>query len=298
MAKKKTAKKRVAKKSVKKTATRKSTKTTARRASSGASKKGTKRTALKVKGATAKGTRPKVSKKTAGTAASSRKKPGAVQASAKKATKPAATASQKKNSTGVDESAGTNATRTDAERISLMAKGASVIRVRSNAKPNRRGGADAATNHKAKGATATTHDPIQFPEESRKLPKTPLKAKELREFRALLFLKRAELCGDVERLTDEAFHSDREGGSTERSNMPIHMADLGSDNWEQDFTLGLIDTERHLVAEIDAALRRIDNKTYGICLATHNPISVARLRAKPWAKYCIEYARAREEGRA
>lgn len=309
MAKKKTPKKRVARKSVKRKAVRKATKATARRTSSGASKKGTKRSAPTAKAATAKDTGTKVAKKAvakktvarkkADAGASSRTKPESAQAAAEKAIEPAKTASQKKNSTGVDT---TTATRTDAERTSLMAQGASVIRIRSNANANanakRRGAADASSNHKAKGASATAHDPIQFPEESRKLPRTPLKAKELREFRALLYLKRAELCGDVERLTDEAFHTDREGGGTERSNMPIHMADLGSDNWEQDFTLGLIDTERHLVAEIDAALARIDNKTYGICLATHNPISVARLRAKPWAKYCIEYARAREEGRA
>ena len=50
--------------------------------------------------------------------------------------------------------------------------------------------------------------------------------------------------------------------------------------------------------EIDDALERIENKTYGVCVATHRPISDARLLAKPWAKYCIEYARAREEGRA
>ena len=143
--------------------------------------------------------------------------------------------------------------------------------------------------------SATSQDPIQFPEESRKLPKSPLSAKELREFRELLLAKRAELCGDVERLTSEALNSDGVGG--EQSNMPIHMADLGTDNWEREFTLGLIASERALVREIDEALERIENKTYGVCLGTMNPIDKARLRAKPWAKYCIEYARAREEGR-
>ena len=80
--------------------------------------------------------------------------------------------------------------------------------------------------------------------------------------------------------------------------MPIHMADLGTDTWEKEFTLGLIANEQARVREIDAALERIANKTYGVCLATHKKIQDARLRAKPWAKYCIEYARAREEGRA
>jgi RNA polymerase-binding protein DksA len=144
---------------------------------------------------------------------------------------------------------------------------------------------------------ATAHDPVQFKEERPKLPKTFLNARQLREFRDLLLLKRAELLGDVENLTDEALHR---GGqqSTDSTPMPIHMADIGSDNWEQEFTLGLIANEQTLVREIDEALQRIRDKTFGICLATHQPIGIARLQAKPWARYCIEYARAREEGRA
>ena len=119
---------------------------------------------------------------------------------------------------------------------------------------------------------------------------------ELETFQGLLLEKRRELCGDVALLTDEALNS-KGHGPGEQSSMPIHMADLGSDNWEQEFTLGLIENEQALVREIDGALARIADKTYGICLATHKRISKARLRAKPWAKYCIEHARALEEGR-
>ena len=79
--------------------------------------------------------------------------------------------------------------------------------------------------------------------------------------------------------------------------MPFHMADVGTDNWEQEFTLGLIANERALVHEIDDALERIEDRTYGVCMATHRAIDNARLRAKPWAKYCIEYARLRDLGR-
>jgi RNA polymerase-binding protein DksA len=127
--------------------------------------------------------------------------------------------------------------------------------------------------------------------------KTPLSAKELKEFKELLLEKRAELAGDVQRLTSEALHRD-DNGNNDHPTMPIHMADIGSDNWEQDFTLGLIANEAVVVREIDDALARIVDRTYGVCLATGKPISLARLRAKPWAKYCIEYARMREEGRA
>lgn len=113
----------------------------------------------------------------------------------------------------------------------------------------------------------------------------------------MLLAKRKELIGDVERMSDGAFHRGS-ASAGEHSTMPIHMADLGSDNWEQDFTIGLIANERALVLEIDEALARTEDRTYGMCLATRKRITLARLRAKPWAKYCIEHARAREEGRA
>ena len=78
--------------------------------------------------------------------------------------------------------------------------------------------------------------------------------------------------------------------------MPIHMADLGSDNYEQDFALELMDSERKILHEIDEALMRIENKTYGICPGTGQPISKARLEAQPWAKYSVEFARKLEKG--
>ncbi|MFQ5491897.1 MAG: TraR/DksA family transcriptional regulator [Phycisphaerae bacterium] len=130
------------------------------------------------------------------------------------------------------------------------------------------------------------------------VPKTRLNDAQLAEFRKMLLDKRRELVGDVDHLTREALRRSRSEAAGDLSSMPIHMADIGTDNWEQEFTLGLIDTERTLLHEIDEALGRIDNRTYGVCLATHKPITLARLRAKPWAKYCIRHARLLEQGRA
>lgn len=147
------------------------------------------------------------------------------------------------------------------------------------------------------GPPAASQGSIQPRQERKPRLKTYLTAKQLAEFRRLLLSKRAELAGDVQHLTHDAF--DRKGQERGgRSAMPIHMADIGSDNWEQEFTLGLIENEQALIREIDEALARIDDRTYGMCVATHEEISLARLRAKPWAKYCIACARAREEGRA
>ena len=138
---------------------------------------------------------------------------------------------------------------------------------------------------------------LKIVDDSTPLPKSRLSPEQLAEFRQKLLDKRHDLIGDVDNLTNEALRRSRQEAAGDLSSMPIHMADIGSDNWEQEFTLGLITNERTLLKEIDEALERIDNGTYGICLATHRPINVTRLRAKPWAKYCIEYARLREQGR-
>lgn len=122
-----------------------------------------------------------------------------------------------------------------------------------------------------------------------------LKPAELEELREMLLTKRRELAGDVANLQNEAMRTGVDGSSGS-STMPIHMADIGSDTWEQELTLGLMENERGLLREIDEALDRMEEGTYGICVATGKPISLARLRAKPWAKYCIEYARKRELG--
>lgn len=138
---------------------------------------------------------------------------------------------------------------------------------------------------------------IEIVDPDRAMPKTKLTKKQLREFREMLLAKRRELVGDMEHLANEALKGSHPGTAGALSSMPIHMADLGSDNWEREFTLGLIENERTLVREIDEALERVDKRTYGVCLATHRRIDTARLRAKPWARYCIEYARLRELGR-
>ena len=126
------------------------------------------------------------------------------------------------------------------------------------------------------------------------LTKTPLSDQDLQHYRAMLLEKRRELLGDVSHMEDEALRRTRSDASGDLSMMPIHMADIGTDNYEQEFTIGLIAGERDTLKEIDAALRRIDDRTYGVCLATHQPISKARLSIKPWASYCVEYERAHE----
>jgi len=123
-----------------------------------------------------------------------------------------------------------------------------------------------------------------------------LRASDLKRFREMLLQKRRQIFQNVFEIEGEALKKSRLDASGDLSSMPIHMADLGTDNYEQEFALGLMDSERRLITEIDEALQRIEAGTYGICLGTGKPIPRARLEAQPWARYCVEYARMVEEG--
>ncbi len=133
--------------------------------------------------------------------------------------------------------------------------------------------------------------------ESEPTPKTRLSPADLEHFKELLLRKRREIMGNVSEIEGEALRKSRLDASGDLSSMPIHMADLGTDNFEQEFSLELMDSERRLLEEIEAALNRIQTGTYGICEGTGKPIPKARLEAQPWARYSVEYAKMVEEGR-
>lgn len=84
------------------------------------------------------------------------------------------------------------------------------------------------------------------------------------------------------------------GGSGALSSLPQHMADAGSDTYDQSLNLDLAAGQRKLLIEIDDALARIANNTFGICEDLGIPISAERLENTPWARCSIEGALERE----
>ena len=131
---------------------------------------------------------------------------------------------------------------------------------------------------------------------SRKKLKSPLTRAELRGFRRMLAEKRRDIVGDMSGIEAVTLRKNRQTDAGDLSSLPTHPADIGSDNYEQEFTLGLLESERALLDQIDEALGRINDGTFGICIGTGKVIGKARLKARPWAKYCIEYARMIEKG--
>jgi RNA polymerase-binding transcription factor DksA len=117
--------------------------------------------------------------------------------------------------------------------------------------------------------------------------RSPLPKKEVDRFRAMLIRKRSELVGDVSTMEAEALQSFSGG----LSHVPQHIAEQGSDAYDQSLALDLAAADRKLIKEIDDALARIEKGTFGLCELTHKPISAQRLEELPWARYSIEAAR-------
>jgi RNA polymerase-binding transcription factor DksA len=97
-------------------------------------------------------------------------------------------------------------------------------------------------------------------------------------------------------MTDEALRRQASGGSGSLSSVPLHMADLGTENYDQEFTLGLIENEQGTLEQVNEALARMEHGTFGQCVECGELISKPRLQAIPYARNCIRCARKLEGG--
>jgi len=127
-----------------------------------------------------------------------------------------------------------------------------------------------------------------------------LKPDDFDHFRKLLLEVEGRIRDDYEHLTDEAL----ENFSDSRS--PQHLAELGTDAYEREFSLRFAESDQHVLEEIHDALSRIDKGTYGLCetcVAAGKPKSRAvipktRLKEIPHARNCVSCERERESSAA
>jgi RNA polymerase-binding protein DksA len=123
-----------------------------------------------------------------------------------------------------------------------------------------------------------------------------MKKAEMKVYREKLLALRARLRGDVNQMADAALNKSRSEANGDLSSMPIHMADIGSDNFEQEFTLSLMESEGGTLEQIEAALERIEDGAYGQCDECGARIPKTRLNALPYASMCVKCASRLEEG--
>jgi DnaK suppressor protein len=95
---------------------------------------------------------------------------------------------------------------------------------------------------------------------------------------------------DTSAVAAEALRTGGGEASGSLSNVPVHPADLGTDNFEQELSLGLLENEQQLLEQTLSALDRIANGSYGRCQECGGGISAERLEALPYAPSCLACA--------
>jgi DnaK suppressor protein len=116
-----------------------------------------------------------------------------------------------------------------------------------------------------------------------------MKKSEIKPFKEMLLVLRARLRGDVLTLADAALSKSNSANGT-GSSVPSHIADLGSDTFEQDNTILLMNNEGETLSQIEGALERIEAGAYGQCLECSGKIPKMRLKAIPYTPYCVKCA--------
>lgn len=109
----------------------------------------------------------------------------------------------------------------------------------------------------------------------------------LEGYQKLLLKSKEQIVGDIRNLSEDNTGSgnDRSG---DVSGHAMHMADVATDMYDREFTLGLASNDRALLYDIDEALGRIKDGTFGICPECKKPIPATRLKAIPHARLCLK----------
>jgi len=125
--------------------------------------------------------------------------------------------------------------------------------------------------------------------------KNKFNKKALNEFKKILIKRKEQINEEINHISSDTLMQSQKDASGDISGYSYHMADVATDNYDREFSLGLASNERDILYEIDAALEKIKDGTFGLCEECEKPISKTRLKAVPYAKLCIKCQKAREK---
>ena len=119
--------------------------------------------------------------------------------------------------------------------------------------------------------------------------------KDLKEFKLIVQKRKEEILDDLKHISDDTLRKSQKEASGDISGYTYHMADVATDNYDREFSLGLASGERKSLYELDDALKRIEEGSFGICDDCKGIITKIRLKAVPSARLCIKCQQKREK---
>jgi len=111
--------------------------------------------------------------------------------------------------------------------------------------------------------------------------------KDLKVFKELLLKKKNEIVKGIEHIAKDNLKTSQRDAAGDLSAYTLHMADVATDNYDREFSLGLADNEQKILRRVEAALEKIDSKTFGLCELCNKKISKVRLKAVSYAELCV-----------
>ena len=121
-----------------------------------------------------------------------------------------------------------------------------------------------------------------------------LTKEQLKQYRQLLITERVKLADEIRSIAQDASTSPREA-SGDLSAYTVHMADMAADTYERELSMNIASSEQEILYEIDDALKRLDDGSFGVCQQCNQPITMSRLKAVPYASLCINCQRSKEQ---
>ena len=111
--------------------------------------------------------------------------------------------------------------------------------------------------------------------------------KDLKFFKELLMKKKIDLAKGIDHIANDALKTSQRDAAGDLSAYSLHMADMATDNYDREFSLGLADNEQKILNRINEALEKITESKFGLCELCGKKISKVRLKAVPYAELCI-----------
>jgi DnaK suppressor protein len=119
--------------------------------------------------------------------------------------------------------------------------------------------------------------------------------KDLQIFKKLILQKKEDLVEGIKHISEDTLKKSQKEASGDISGYSYHMADVATDTYDREFSLSLASNDRELLYEIDDALKRMEEGTYGLCEACKCLITKARLKALPYTRHCVKCQEKKEK---
>ena len=111
--------------------------------------------------------------------------------------------------------------------------------------------------------------------------------KDLKFFKELLIKKKTDLAKGIDHIANDALKTSQRDAAGDLSAYSLHMADMATDNYDREFSLGLADNEQKILNRINEALEKMMDNKFGLCELCEKKISKVRLKAVPYAELCV-----------